>query len=115
MMLIQAIAAPIHFRSLCMKNAMHSPALAVETETPIPTPAPRRNVDAIIAGGSMRSDRPDRVRRKDIHDKWPKISDVEANGLRDKPELAALLQARYGLSAEQARIDIDAWAKHRVF
>jgi hypothetical protein len=78
--------------------------------------APRRNVDAMAAAGRVGGyDRPDTVRRKDIHDKWPKISDEEANRMTGKPDLVALLQSRYGLSAPQAQLDVDAWAKHRVF
>jgi uncharacterized protein YjbJ (UPF0337 family) len=61
------------------------------------------------------AERPDTVRRKDIHDKWPKITDDEANRMTGKPDLVALLRQRYGLSADQARIDVDAWAKRRVF
>ena len=78
----------------------------------------RPNVDAMTAAPAARSgvvDKPDTVRRKDIHDKWSKISDVEANALTGKPDLVAMINARYGTSKEQAQIDVDAWAKNRVF
>jgi len=80
-----------------------------------PAGAPRRNVDAMAAGRASAYERPDTVRRKDIHDKWSKISDEEANRMAGKPDLVALLQNRYGLSTQQAQIDVDAWAKNRVF
>jgi len=75
-------------------------------------PAPRRNVDAMVAGGN---NKPDTVRRKDIHDKWTKITDQEANAMTGKPDLVAMIQARYGLSLAHAQQDVDAWAKQRVF
>ena len=73
------------------------------------------NVDAMTAARSGVVDKPDTVRRKDIHDKWSKISDAEANAMTGKPDLVAMINARYGLSQEQAQIDVDAWAKNRVF
>jgi hypothetical protein len=78
-----------------------------------PASAPRRNVDAMASSALPRG--PDKVRRKEIHDKWPLISDVEANAMQGRPELVVMLQARYGMSAEQAQHDVDAWAKHMVF
>jgi hypothetical protein len=60
-------------------------------------------------------EKPDTVRRKDIHDKWSKISDAEAVAMTGKPDLVALIHARYGTSTEQAQLDVDAWAKSRVF
>ena len=87
-------------------------APAAETHEPTPAPAPRRNVDAMTAAPQQR---PDRVRRKDIHDKWSKITDAEATAMQGKPDLVALLRARYGLSPEQAQLDVDAWAKQSVF
>jgi hypothetical protein len=77
--------------------------------------SPRRNVDAMAAARPGVYDRPDTIRRKDIHDKWSKISDEEANRMTGKPDLVALLQSRYGLSAQQAQTDVDAWAKNLVF
>jgi hypothetical protein len=75
------------------------------------------SVDAVVAAPvpSGVVDKPDAVRRKDIHDKWSKISDAEANAMTGKPDLVAMINARYGLSKEQAQIDVDAWAKNRVF
>lgn len=78
-------------------------------------PGSRRNAGAMAAAHPGVYHRPDTVRRKDIHDKWPKISDEEANRMAGKPDLVALLRSRYGLSAEQAQFDVDAWAKNRVF
>ncbi len=75
----------------------------------------RPNVDAMTAARSGVVDKPDTVRRKDIHDKWSKISDVEANAFTGKPDLVAMIHARYGTSKEQAQLDVDAWAKNRVF
>ena len=78
----------------------------------------RPNVDAMTAAPAVRSgvaDKPDTIRRKDIHDKWSKISDAEANAFTGKPDLVALIHARYGTSKEQAQLDVDAWAKNRVF
>ncbi len=75
----------------------------------------RPNVDAMTAVRSGVVDKPDTVRRKDIHDKWSKISDTEANAMTGKPDLVAMINARYGLSKEQAQLDVDAWAKNRVF
>ena len=73
------------------------------------------SVDAMTAARSGVVDKPDTVRRKDIHDKWSKISDAEANAMTGKSDLVAMINARYGLSQEQAQIDVDAWAKNRVF
>src|SRR3972149_5945102 len=76
---------------------------------------PQPHVDAMPAARSGVVDKPDTVRRKDIHDKWSKISDVEANAFTGKPDLVAMINARYGTSKEQAQLDVDAWAKNRVF
>ena len=75
----------------------------------------RPNVDAMTATRSGVVDKPDTIRRKDIHDKWSKISDVEAIAFAGKPDLVAMINARYGTSKEQAQLDVDAWAKNRVF
>lgn len=75
----------------------------------------RPNVDAMTAARSGVIDKPDTIRRKDIHDKWSKISDVEANAFTGKLDLVAMIHARYGTSKEQAQLDVDAWAKNRVF
>ena len=85
-------------------------------EASVATPAP--SVDAMTAAPAVRSDvvdKPDTIRRKDIHDKWSKISDVEAVAMTGKPDLVAMINARYGTSTEQAQLDVDAWAKNRVF
>jgi len=75
----------------------------------------RPNVDAMTAARAGVVDKPDTIRRKDIHDKWSKISDVEANAFTGKLDLVAMIHARYGTSKEQAQLDVDAWAKNRVF
>ena len=78
----------------------------------------RPNVDAMTASTAPRAgvvEKPDSIRRKDIHDKWNKISDAEANGFAGKADLVAMINARYGTSTEQAQLDVDAWAKNRVF
>ena len=77
--------------------------------------AQRPNVDAMTATPSGAVNKPDTIRRKDIHDKWSKISDAEANAFTGKPDLVAMINARYGTSKEQAQLDVDAWAKNRVF
>jgi hypothetical protein len=82
------------------------------------TPAVRPNVDAMTAAPAVRPgvvDKPDTIRRKDIHDKWNKISDTEANAFTGMSDLVAMIHARYGTSKEQAQLDVDAWAKNRVF
>jgi uncharacterized protein YjbJ (UPF0337 family) len=75
----------------------------------------RPNVDAMTAARSGVVDKPDTIRRKDIHDKWSKISDVEATAFTGKLDLVAMIHTRYGTSKEQAQLDVDAWAKNRVF
>ena len=91
------------------------------TRTKVPEASavtPRPNVDATTAAPlapSVAVNRPDTIRRKDIHDKWSKISDAEANAFTGKPDLVAMIHARYGTSKEQAQLDVDAWAKNRVF
>ncbi|HEY8268844.1 MAG TPA: hypothetical protein VIG34_09315 [Xanthobacteraceae bacterium] len=81
----------------------------------------RPNVDALAATATAPTvhsgvvDKPDTIRRKDIHDKWSKISDAEAVAFTGKPDLVAMINARYGTSTEQAQLDVDAWAKNRVF
>jgi uncharacterized protein YjbJ (UPF0337 family) len=76
----------------------------------------RRNVDAMTAGGMAEArGRPQTIRRKDIHDRWQKITDQEAEAMTGKPDLVHLIQARYGMSQQQAENEVDAWAKKRVF
>ena len=75
----------------------------------------RPNVDAMTAARSGVVDKPDTIRRKDIHDKWSKISETEANAFTSKLDLVAMIHARYGTSKEQAQLDVDAWAKNRAF
>ena len=77
--------------------------------------AQQPNVDAMTAAPSGVVNKPDTIRRKDIHDKWSKISDAEANAFTGKPDLVAMINARYGTSKEQAQLDVDAWDKNRVF
>ncbi len=84
-------------------------------EASVATPAPSVDAMAAAPAPSLAVDRPDTIRRKDIHDKWSKISDVEAVALTGKPALVAMINARYGTSKEQAQLDVDAWAKNRVF
>lgn len=75
----------------------------------------RPNVDAMTAARSGVVDKPDTIRRKDIHDKWSKISDTEANAFTSRLDLVAMIHTRYGMSKEQAQLDVDTWAKNRVF
>jgi hypothetical protein len=59
--------------------------------------------------------RPLKIRRKDIHDKWQMISDQEANGMKAKNDLVAMVQAKYGVNPWQAKNEVEAWVNGREF
>jgi hypothetical protein len=58
---------------------------------------------------------PQKISAKDIHTKWDKISEQEASGMKLTSDLIAQVQAKYGLSPDQAQRDVSAWAGNRSF
>ncbi|HEX2839652.1 hypothetical protein [Hyphomicrobium sp.] len=51
--------------------------------------------------------------RNDIAGKWPKFDATEIANLKDKDDLVARLQSKYGLDKAQAQKDVDAFANGR--
>ena len=76
--------------------------------------APKAGAEAAPNLGAAHP-RPLKIRRKDVHDKWQMISDREANNLRAKSDLVAMVQAKYGVNPWQAQNEVDAWANGRDF
>lgn len=58
---------------------------------------------------------PQKIVAKDIHAKWDKISEQEAGNMKSAGDLASQVQAKYSLSADQAKTQVDAWANGRSF
>lgn len=51
--------------------------------------------------------------RNDIAQKWGKLSAGEIANLKDKDDLVAQVQSKYGLDKAQAQKDVDAFANGR--
>ena len=66
-----------------------------------PNTAPSANTQKILA--------------KDVHAKWEKISEQEASGMKSATDLTSQVQAKYSLSPEQAKSQVDAWTNGRSF
>ena len=58
---------------------------------------------------------PQKILAKDVHTKWDKISEQEASGMKSSSDLTSQVQAKYGLNAEQAKTQVDAWTNGRSF
>lgn len=52
---------------------------------------------------------------KDVHAKWDKISEQEADAFKSTSDLTSQVQTKYSLSADQAKSRVDAWANGRSF
>ena len=52
--------------------------------------------------------------RPEIAAKWGKFSTQEISDLKDKDDLVAQVQTKYGLDKTQAQRDVDAFAKGRA-
>jgi hypothetical protein len=52
--------------------------------------------------------------RPEIAAKWGKLSAQEISDLKDKDDLVAQVQTKYGLDKAQAQRDVDAFAKGRA-
>ena len=61
------------------------------------------------------SSTPQKILAKDVHTKWDKISEQEASGMKSSSDLTNQVQAKYGLNAEQAKSQVDAWTNGRSF
>ncbi len=53
--------------------------------------------------------------RAEIARKWSKFTEKEASALKDNDDLVIQIQSKYSLNTEQARKDVDAFAKGRQF
>ncbi len=51
----------------------------------------------------------------DIHTKWDKITSQEAGNVKKSEDIMSMLQAKYSLSADQAKTDVNAWVNGRGF
>jgi hypothetical protein len=58
---------------------------------------------------------PQKIQAKDVHAKWDKISEQEAGNMKSTGDLTSQVQAKYALSAEQAKKDVDGWTNGRNF
>ena len=58
---------------------------------------------------------PQKIQAKDIHSNWDKISEQEAGNMKSTGDLTSQVQAKYALSAEQAKKDVDGWTNGRSF
>jgi hypothetical protein len=58
---------------------------------------------------------PQKILAKDVHTKWDKISEQEASGMKSSGDLASQVQSKYGLTAEQAKSQVEAWTNGRSF
>jgi hypothetical protein len=52
--------------------------------------------------------------RPEIAAKWGKFSTQEISDLKDKDDLVAQVQTKYGIDKAQAQRDVDAFAKGRA-
>jgi len=52
--------------------------------------------------------------RPEIAAKWGKFSTQEITALKDKDDLVAQVQTKYGIDKAQAQRDVDAFAKGRA-
>ena len=52
--------------------------------------------------------------RPEIATKWGKFSTQEISDLKDKDDLVAQVQTKYGIDKAQAQRDVDAFAKGRA-
>jgi hypothetical protein len=52
--------------------------------------------------------------RPEIAAKWGKFSTQEITNLKDKDDLVAQVQTKYGIDKAQAQRDVDAFAKGRA-
>ncbi len=50
-----------------------------------------------------------------MQEKWSKLSDSDLNGVKSQQELAAIVETRYGIAADQAKTQVQAWAQGRSF
>lgn len=58
---------------------------------------------------------PQKIVAKDVHAKWDKISEQEADAFKSTSDLTSQVQTKYSLSADQAKSQVDAWANGRSF
>ena len=50
-----------------------------------------------------------------MQEKWSKLSDADLDGVKSQQELAAIIETRYGIAAEFAKTQVQAWAQGRSF
>lgn len=50
-----------------------------------------------------------------MQEKWSKLSDADLNGVKSQQELAAIVETRYGIAADLAKTQVQAWAQGRAF
>jgi hypothetical protein len=51
----------------------------------------------------------------EMQQKWSKLSDADLDGVKSQQELAAIIETRYGIAAEFAKTQVQAWAQGRSF
>lgn len=56
-----------------------------------------------------------KIAPNDIHVKWDKITSQEAGNVKKSEDLMSMLQAKYSLSADQAKTDVNSWVNGRSF
>ena len=47
--------------------------------------------------------------------KWPFLTTIDCRSLKSTDQLRALIKVRAGLSDQQAKLDVEAWAKGKDF
>jgi hypothetical protein len=50
-----------------------------------------------------------------MQEKWSKLSDSDLYGVKSQQELAAIVETRYGIAADLAKTQVQAWAQGRAF
>ena len=58
---------------------------------------------------------PQKIVAKDVHAKWDKISEQEADAFKSTSDLTSQVQTKYSLSADQAKSQVESWANGRSF
>lgn len=56
-----------------------------------------------------------KILANDIHKKWDKITSDEAGTVKKSEDIISMLQAKYSLSADQAKTDVNTWVNGRSF
>lgn len=56
-----------------------------------------------------------KILANDIHMKWDKITSDEAGTVKKSEDIISMLQAKYSLSADQAKTDVNTWVNGRSF